>query len=264
METGQQSLMPINKNSIRPILSFHVFNDGFFLSAFSESTYYQFEDLDPLTDKGFNNFIKANNLTQENESRIVFFDNPSMFVPSDLFEINDSKNYLSNYTNLKPNHEIIYETTDDNKIKIVYQKNNKVNLTFKNFFTKLHLTHYSRILYNDINKYIELNITSELNLFIHLQNNQFDMFLYKNDYLLIYNCFPHSKKDDFLYYLFALVEQYNLSANSFEITFLEKFDRFKNYYLALEDFHERINFIKNINTSKDNKFHPAPHFSNIL
>ena len=256
--------MPENSSNIKPTISIHLFNDGFFFSAFAESNYYEFEDLNLLTNKGFDDFVRMNGFNQDHEPRILLFDNPSMFIPSLLFDIDDSEEYLSNYTSLKFNHEIVHETTEDGQIEIIYQRNNKVNSIFENFFKKVSFRHYSTILYNNLNEHIKSNFDNGIKLFVHLQKNQFDLFLFKKNRLLIYNCFPHSNNDDFLYYLFALVEQYDLSPSAFEIIFLGKFDYFKTYYLTLEGFHEKISFIKKNAEIRGNESHPAPYFSKFL
>ncbi len=253
-----------NNNNIRPKLSFHLFNDGFFFLSFTESNYFPFEDLNPLIEKDFNEFLKFHEIDKSYEADIILFDNPSMFIPSDLFDFKNSKNLLSNYTDLRLNHQIAYDTARDKKIKILYQINNKIELTFGKYFDKINYKHYATILYNHLNNCIESNNYSKITLFVNLQKNQFDIFLYKDQNLLVYNCFPHSSNDDFMYYLFALIEQYDLSVNSFDILFLEKYEVFKSYYLALNNFHENINFIEHKNNSIEQINHPSPYFVNIL
>lgn len=265
METGQQYLMPKNNNNnIKPKLSFHLFNDGFFFSSFTESNYFLFEDLNPLVKKGFNEFLKFNEINKDNEPDIILFDNPSMFIPSDLFDFENSENFLSNYTDIRSDHQIIHDNTEDKKIKILYQRNTKIELTFGKYFNEINYNHYTTILYDHLKKYIKLNYDNKLKLFVNLQRNQFDLFLFKGQDLLVYNSFPHSNNDDFLYYLFALIEQHDLSINSFDILFLEKYEIFKSYYLTINNFHEKVGFIENNDKLIENINHPSPYFTNIL
>jgi len=264
METGQQFLMLKNSININSKLSFHLFNDGFFFNSNSESNYFLFEDINILIENELLNFLKFNDINNSNEPKIVFFDSPSMFIPSKLHDHANSKQFLSNYTGLKSNHKIVFDITDDEKICVIYQVNKEIEKTLTKCFTKLNFKHYTSILYNNLKEYSKSNSDSIMKLFVNLQKDKFDLFLIKNQNLIAYNSFPQSNVDDFMYYIFSLIEQYKLSANSFDLLFLDRIEIFESYYSTIKNFHDKIIFIEKEEALKVNKDHPSPYFLNII
>ena len=124
--------------------------------------------------------------------------------------------------------------------------------------------------YEQDNPYLQLRLgtipalDSIMKLFVNLQKDKFDLFLIKNQNLIAYNSFPQSNVDDFMYYLFALIEQYKLSANSFDLLFLDKIEIFESYYSTIKNFHDKIIFLEKDEALKVNNDHPSPYFLNII
>ena len=264
METGQQFLMPKNSSNINSKLSFHIFNDGFFLNSNSEKNYFLYEDINPSDQIELFKFLKFNEIDNHNEPKIFFFDSPSMFVPSKLHDYKNSKKFLSNYTGLKTNYKVAFDVTHDKEICVIYQLNKKIEKSLSKFFNKIEHKHYSTVLYDHLKEYMKSDTDGKLKLFVNLQKNKFDLFLIENQGLIVYNSFPHSNADDFMYYLFALIEEYKLSVNSFDVLFLTKLEAFKNYYSSVTNFHDKIKFIENESTQNINNDHPSPYFMNII
>ena len=264
METGQQFLMPKNSSIITSKLSFHIFSDGFFLNSNSEKNYFLYEDINLLDQKELVQFLKFNEIDNHSEPKIFFFDSPSMFIPSKLHDYKNSKQFLSNYTGLKPNYRVVFDITKDEEICVVYQLNNKIEKSLNECFKKIERKHYSTILYDRIKEYLKSDTDGKLKLFVNLQKNKFDLFLIENQSLIVYNSFPHSSTDDFMYYLFALIEEYKLSVNSFDVLFLAKLEVFKNYYSSVTNFHDKIKFIENKSIQNINNDHPSPYFMNLI
>ena len=264
MGTGQQFLMPKNSSKIDLKLSIHIFNDGFYFSSNSEKNYFLFEDINIFDEKEFGKFLNLNEIDDQNQLKLIFFDNPSMFTPFEFHAQENSKQLLSNYTELKTNHKVVSDITEDNKVCIIYQISKKMEKTLNKCFNQIYYYHYSKILYDDLQEFIKPYSDTKIRLFINLQKNIFDLFLMESNNLLVYNSFPHSNSDDFMYYLFALIEEYKLSSDSLDILFLEKFDNYSNYYLGVNNFHDNVKFVENDTQQNIHSNHPAPYFMNIL
>ena len=74
-----------------------------------------------------------------------------------------------------------------------------------------------------------------------------DIFLVKNKSLLFNNRFVIKKQNDFMYYLFFVIEQFDLGPNQFEIEFLGRIDAFESYYEIVKNYHYYITFqMKNL------------------
>jgi hypothetical protein len=89
-----------------------------------------------------------------------------------------------------------------------------------------------------------------------------DVFLLQKKCLKFNNCFSISNTDDFLYYLFFVIEQFDIDTNNLELNFLGKMKSFTPYYEAVEQYHTNINFIdKDINHVSDTSVHHAPYLA---
>ena len=98
-----------------------------------------------------------------------------------------------------------------------------------------------------------------------MQDTQFDLFVFKGNELLIYNTYPYKNEDSFLYFLLAVAEDLSLSHEDFDIIFFGKYSRYKEYYLALEGYHNKISFADQGGfVMFDEREHPAPYFLNLF
>ena len=168
MGTGQQFLMPKNSSNIDLKLSIHIFNDGFYFNSNSEKNYFLYEDIDIFDEKEFAKFLNLNEIDDQNQLRLIFFDNPSMFTPSELHTYENSKKLLSNYTELKTNHKVVSNITEDNKVCIIYQISKKIEKTLNKCFNQIYYYHYSKILYDHLQEFIKPYNDSKIRLFINL------------------------------------------------------------------------------------------------
>ena len=112
-------------------------------------------------------------------------------------------------TEIKEKHNwrtvpLVFDITDDEKIRVIYQVNKEIEKTLTKCFTKLDFKHYTTILYNKLKEYSKSNSDSIMKLFVNLQKDKFDLFLIKNQNLIAYNSFPQSNVDDFMYYISTL------------------------------------------------------------
>ena len=99
-------------------------------------------------------------------------------------------------------------------------------------------------------------------LFVHLQQGGMDLYLCENESILFQNHFSVKNEDEFLYYLFFVVEQYKLNYDSFQIVFLGQIKAFESYYKAIMQYHSRIRFEESETcNSLEMEQHPAPFFA---
>ena len=100
-------------------------------------------------------------------------------------------------------------------------------------------------------------------LFIHLQSEALDVFLFQKKQFKFNNRFIISNKDEFLYYLFFIVEQFDMETEGLEIVILGKIQRYESYYKALNQYHNNIKFVDIDNNQIENlSTHPAPYLAN--
>ena len=69
-----------------------------------------------------------------------------------------------------------------------------------------------------------------------------DLYLVKEGKIIFNNHFTVKSKDEFLYYVFFVIEQFDLNATEFELVFLGKIGVFDSYYQIVKQYHQHIKF----------------------
>ena len=93
---------------------------------------------------------------------------------------------------------------------------------------KFNYTHYNSILYKKILSVCSF-VEFKYQLFIHIQFEATDLFLVNNNRIVFHNRFSVKNEEEFLYYVFFIVEQFDLKSDDFEINFLGKFIEYNSY-----------------------------------
>ena len=264
MEIGLQFLMPFNKKNITENeLSIQIFKDGFsFCNHFSKK-FIPFKEIDIQSNDVFKNFLEENAYQDFDRVTTIFIDQPATFVPNKLYNEKNIELYLSQNISLNPLLQISREITQDEEIVVLYESDKNREDTLRHYFKNIDFSHFSVILYDLIQQVALTNEKTEM--YINMQNNQFDLLVFNSGKLMFYNSFPHKNEEDFLYYLFAMAEQYSLDPDLYSIHFLGKYSRFNSYYEALKNYHKEIEYTElEALDSLDLDNHPAPYFFNLM
>ena len=262
METGQPFLMP-NKNKVltNKHLSIHVFMDGFYFCTQSKIEFIpHFEDSQDFHETLIE-YLDYHRKENFNAFSLVSFHNPSTFIPLSFFDKSYCEDYLSLYKKTKNSEIVSYDTLEDENQVNLYSFPRYISKALKKSKINFSFHHYNTLLYKKI---LNLNILnkSDYKLFIHLQLEAMDVFLYQKKCLKFNNCFSILNPDDFLYYLFFVVEQFNIDTKYLELIFLGKLKSFTSYYDAVEQYHTNIKFIdKDIYHVTDTSIHHAPYLA---
>ena len=264
METGRLFLMPLSKKVIQDKeLSIHIFKDGFSFCTPDARPFFPLES-DKIEPNNILEKIVASHAFEDNEKIVgIHFDQPATFVPKMLFNPAEKETYLSYNVSLEKDQIISENQTDDDLIKILFPLNNKIESALKPHFKDISFKHYSKILYDLCTASEADEDNTAMN--IHLQNDRFDLFVFKNNKLMMFNTYPCLNEDSFLYFVMAVAEDLSLSPEAFNIVFFGKYNRFNKYYTALKSYHEKISFSDEQDTLIfDEKNHPAPYFLNLI
>ena len=243
-------------------LSIHSFDDGFSFCTNSKIDYF-------FSINNQNNFIEIFNgyLNQEDKDwfesiKFVSFHNASTFVPNSLFDNSRSKDYLRLYTKEKENEIVSYDNIKQVSQINVYTFPKSISNNLKKVNINLEISHYNTLLLNNILN-LEFSNGIKYQLFIHLQSEALDVFLFQKKQFKFNNRFLISNKDEFLYYLFFIVEQFDMETEGLEIVILGKIQRYESYYKALNQYHNNIKFVDVDNNQIENlSTHPAPYLAN--
>ncbi len=236
-------------------LSILIFKDRIAFCTLDQTLYFELEkknNADELV-----SWIKYNNLIKKNNKSILF-DSKGVVVPNKLFDVSKKNLYLS-LTDDELEDKIV-ETNiiePDNQV-FVFSKGKNIDKIFSNSIKDLETKHFASYLLPFLSKVSRRDLKK--NVFIHLRENYFDLFIYQGSLLLLFNSYPHDNEQDFLYYLFFVLEQFYLKPNQFQAYFLGKFEKYKKYYIAFEKFHIQTNFTQPKNPEIESN-HPAPFFN---
>ena len=193
---------------------------------------------------------------------VVFFQSPSTFVPQKFFDSKKSKIYLSLYNRTKKDDFVAYDTLEDQKQVNVYSFQKVLKTILDETKIQFNYVHYNTILHRKIISICSFN-EFKYQLFIHIQYEAVDVFLVKMNQIVFNNRFSIENGDEFLYYIFFIVEQFDLKCDDFEIIFLGKFLDYNRYYDLISQFHKYYKFIENDSEIiKDQSKHHAPYLAN--
>lgn len=264
METGPQFLMPFNKKIIQDKeLSIQIFKDGFSFCTSNARPFFNF-DLHPIK-KGidFQKLLESHSFLESEKIKGVHFNHSATFVPKTLYNSNQKHTYLNYNLALDDSLIIAENQTQDDQIKIIYPVDEEIETTLKHYFKNISFTHYTQILYDLSTSESEIEDTVEMNL--HMQDNQFDILVFRDKQLLLYNTYPYKNEQGFLYFIMAVAHELGLPPEAFTIIFFGKYTRYNKYYSALENYHEKVKFVDQEGfVMFDEKEHPAPYFLNLF
>jgi hypothetical protein len=103
--------------------------------------------------------------------------------------------------------------------------------------------------------------TPKKQLFVHLREGAFELFLFQGAQLLFFNSFEQQHVDEFLYYLFYITEQFYLKPEGFKLAFLGAYDHYNEYYEGVQEYHSDVIFLDAPSENRQTK-HPVPFLEN--
>jgi len=255
--------MPFNNNlSNNERLSIHVFENGLSFYDNSSIFFFDFESCKNQIEKNLIFFLKNNTLDEFKKVRCIFFNEPATFVPFSIFDPAKVEVYLKQNISLNSTKKEYFDETDDKSIKIIYQLRNDLIKILQRNFNEILFSHYTKILYDRIINH--LDEVSNFKIYIHLHENIFDILLFQNKKLLLYNTYPHKNHEDFLFFLLAVIDQFTTNSGKIFIFFLGRYNRFINYYNSIQIYQKEIIYLEDNEYSISSlEKHPAPYFINF-
>ena len=256
--------MQFNKTPIQDKeLSIQIFKNGFSFCTSNARPFFKFEKISIDQGKNFQAILQSHSFLESKRIKAVHFDHRATFVPKSLYNPAQKRIYLNHNISFDKSWSIAEKKTQDDKVKILYPFDKERETTLQHYFKDISFTHYSQILYD-----LSVPKTNEgdsIAMNLHLQDEQFDLLLFKGRKLLLFNTYPCKNEDVFLYFVFAVAEELSLSPETFSIVFFGKYARYKKFYEALAPYHQKIIFADQSNYEMfDEQEHPAPYFINLF
>ena len=187
---------------------------------------------------------------------VIHYNAEPTIVPLKYYDQKLKSKYLETNLNIKGN---IYEDiSDDKEIAIVYSRNKDLskilgvdNKIFRhtNQFTKL---------YNYLSSLVKK--LDGLSFFINISSKSFEIIIFNKSEFLFFNSFKIVDENEFLYYTFFVLKNFQSSYINDKIIFLGKYEKFEKFY-NLASKYSKIDFIEN---DIHNLLNFREHFFSIL
>ena len=185
---------------------------------------------------------------------LVFFSSIPSIVPSKLFDEKLRNKYLETNTSIKDN--IQHELSIDKKIAIVYSYNKLFVNVLNQKNIKYSTMSYFTVLYNYLFK--KDKISDGLSLYINFNENSFDILIFDSKEFIYFNSFDIKDKNEFLYYLFFVMKNYEISNEKDKIIFLGRYDKYSEYY-EIANKYSKLDYIDDDSGNQFNS--KSPFFS---
>jgi len=115
---------------------------------------------------------------------------------------------------------------------------------------------YFTVLYNYLCK--KDKISEGLSLYINFNENSFDILIFDSKEFIYFNSFDIKDKNEFLYYLFFVMKNYEISNEKDKIIFLGRYDKYSEYYEIVNKY-SKLDYIHDDSGNQFNS--KSPFFS---
>lgn len=172
--------------------------------------------------------IDTEHLKQNTFSQItvIYRNDLSTLVPETLFDETNIADYLKFNNKILPSDFISYDQLSNGTVNVyvpLVNINNYIYDTFGAFTYK----HYSTLF---IEHLINLKDGLDSNMFVDVDENQFEIAVLKEQKLIFYNTFSYSTKEDFIYYILFTAEQLQMNPETFTLVFSGLIDEDSELY----------------------------------
>ncbi len=155
-------------------------------------------------------FIEHTILTKAHDEIVVLHNNNlNAFVPSSLFEASFLASYLQYNTKVFETDFFTFDTILPYEINNVYVPFVNINNFLLDQFESFEYKNSNSVL---VKKLLDVSKNKEeKQVFVHIQEDFFEIVVVKNQQLILFNSFNYSTPEDFIYYLLFTCEQLQMN-----------------------------------------------------
>lgn len=180
-----------------------------------------FTNQDVIESQLWKAFVNNSVLTKNYDEILVLHDNSlNTFVPTVLFDEVHIASYLQYNVKVFESDYFTNDTLNNYEIENIYVPFVNVNNFLLDQFSSFEYKNTNSILVEkvlDKSKNID-----DKTVYVHLQENHFEIIIAKNQQLLFFNSFDHTTKEDFIYYLLFTLEQMQLNPETVSVLLFGK------------------------------------------
>lgn len=193
---------------------------------------------------------------------VVYDNNLSCIVPTALFDENLLGSYLQYNAKVFETDFFAFDSLDNYEMKSVYIPFVNINNTCIDQFGSFDYKHSSSVL---ISKLLAISKNNDSKkMFVHLQDNHFEIVVVQNQKLLLYNSFEYITPEDVIYYILFTAEQLLLNPENFLLEFLGKINEESDFYKIVYKYVRNVSFFDVSDLQTKNTFSDAINRSNFI
>ncbi len=197
---------------------------------------------------------------------LVYVSKHSVFIPSTLFDEQEKDTYLRFNHIVQDDDIICSEKLYNLDAYVIYPLPDILKQTFDNLFSEYRLRHFSTALIESVLYDVRYG-GYQADIVLHIQNGHFEIVILNSGNLVFFNSFNYQSWDDLLYYLFYVMEQSGLAAESLNIMIVGKASLEADIYKNLKLYFQNIDLGSRSDLFKYHEvFDQIPHnyFYNLL
>ncbi len=164
-------------------------------------------------------FIEEPTLTKEYDEVVVLHKNSmNTFVPDAVFDEEYLGSYLQYNTKVFETDYFASDVISKHEMHNVYIPYININNFLIDQFGRFDYLHNNTVLVSTLLD--SAHNTTEMEVFVHFDKNQFSVIAIQNRKLQLFNSFDYTTKEDFIYYLLFTCEQLKLNPETFTLHLL--------------------------------------------
>ena len=238
--TGLQFLMlPKTKINSLKKPSIIIGEDGFTYCNLKTYSFIKIDDVELSKGNSFKNWINKNSI--DNSTQLIVANNPGLFFPKAIFDQKLINEYYEKFDEIDESDTLKTDVSANYINSIIYKVSSSIQSLKEVYLINSSLIHYQTLIYDYL--VLKNKNNSEKKLYVNIQNDAFDVFLFFGEQLQLVNRFPIKGPESFLYFLYFIIEKNELKENEFFICFLGNYLFYEEYYKGAMLFHDKIEFV---------------------
>lgn len=187
--------------------------------------------------------LSASELTHAFSTVRISIEEAFTLVPSDIFRPSDILSHYKNNLGYRPEKELQFDQLKNEGVVVVYGIDKKLLELLKQKFNSYEYYNAHSVLLDSL--YRENGRFSNMKqVFVNFRKKTFSFTCLNNEKLIYSNVFSYKWAEDILYYIVKTADELNLDLNSQECIFTGSIEHTDGSYKLLNDYLNKIEFIK--------------------
>lgn len=167
----------------------------------------------------------------------------STLVPKPLFDENKLRDYVKFNNKIFSFDYLVYDEIRNHEIINIFIPYVNINNYMLDQYGGFEYKHYSSILLENLMGIYKYSLVPHM--FAHISDNHFEILVFANKKLQLYNTFNYTTKEDFIYYLLFAAEQLKLNPEKFELILLGNVEKDDALYSIAYKYVRNVSLIEN-------------------